>query len=202
MNQRLFTMRIDTRGVAETIEDVQRLRTGLADRKQLHARLAIQGAEFTRDYLRKDNAHGSAQRLGAKPTGHRAKAAKGIESDSNADAAIIRIPRSSGLYRAFTDFVIVPGSGKKFLTIPADRATYGRRAGEFPPGTFAFTIIGGRYPALVFREGWKLAYWLRRSVKQKQDRTLLPNDEGYRKLARGVTGDYISELRSGKGGPE
>lgn len=199
--KRLFTMRIDTRGLATTAEDVQRLRTGLANRRQLHARLAVQGSEFTRDYLRGLNRHKTATALGAKPTQHHARAARGIESASDDATSTIRIPRSSGLARAFSALTIRPGSGRKFLTIPADRRTYGRRAGEFPTGDLVFSIVGGRFPALMFREGWTVAYWLRRSVTQAQDRTLLPSDAGYRQLARGVTSLYIDELLSGKGGP-
>lgn len=197
---RLFTMRIDTRGLASTAEDVQRLRTGLADRKHLHARLAVQGAEFTRDYLRGLNRHRTANSLGATPTQHHARAARGIESASTADTAILRIPRSSGLARAFGDVTIRPGSGKKFLTIPADRRTYGKRAGEFSPGELVYAVVGGRFPALMFRAGWTVAYWLRRSVSQRQDRTLLPSDKGYRELSRGVTALYVDEILTGEGG--
>lgn len=201
MSAPIIKVKVGTRGLASTAEEVQRLRTGLASRQQLHARLAVKGAEFTGDYLRGLKRHKTATALGAAPTQHYARAARGIESASNESAAIIRIPRSSGLARAFGDMTIRPGSGKKFLTIPADKRTYGKRAGEFAPGVLAFTIVGGRFPALMFREGWTVAYWLRRSVNQKQDRTLLPSDQGYRKLARGVTSLYIDQLLAEKGGP-
>lgn len=200
--KRLFTMRIDTRGLASTTEEVQRLRGGLADRRQLHARIAVQGGEFTRDYLRGLNRHKTAAALGAKPTGHHARAARGIEAESNAETAILRIPRSSGLARAFQDLVIRPGSGKKLLTIPADKRTYGKRAGEFAPGVLVFAMsVAKRTPLLVFADGSGVAYWLTPVVKQAQDRTLLPSDKGYRELARGVTRLYIDELLTGKGGP-
>jgi hypothetical protein len=200
--RRLFTMRIDTRGLASTAEDVQRLRGGLADRRQLHARLAVQGAEFTRDYLRGLKRHKTATALGARPTQHHARAARGIESDSDGEKASIRIPRSSGLARAFQDMVIRPGSGKKLLTIPADKRTYGKRAGEFAPGVLVFVFsVEKRTPLLIFADGSGVAYWLTPVVRQKQDRTLLPSDKGYRELAQGVTRLYIDELLTGNGGP-
>lgn len=201
MSRRIFTMRIDTRGAAETAAEVQRLRGGLADRRQLHARIAVQGSEFTRDYLRGLNRHKTATSLGAKPTQHHARAARGIESDSNAETATIRIPRSSGLARAFQDMVIRPGSGKKLLTIPADKRTYGKRAGEFAPGVLVFAMsLQKRTPLLIFADGSGVAYWLTPVVRQAQDRTLLPSDQAYRTLARGVTRLYIDELLTGNGG--
>ena len=202
MSRRLFTMRIDTRGLAETAEEVQRLRGGLANRAHLHGKIAVEAAAATRNYLARQTAHVSAARLGAKPTGHRLRAARGIEAASTADTSILRIPRTSGLQRAFSDILIRPGSGKKFLTIPADKRTYGRRAGEFPEGTFRFAFsVERRTPLLVFADGSGVAYFLKGSVLQKQDRTLLPSDKDYRAIARNSTRDYIDELLDGKGGP-
>lgn len=197
MKHSIFSMRIHTNGVASTMEEVQRMRTGLANRQHLHARLGVQGAAFTRDYVRGLERHRTARSLGARPTQHHPRSARAIEADSNANAGIIRIPRWTGLARAFHDVVIMPGSGKIFLTIPADKRTYGKRAREFPPGMLVFTIVGGRFPALMFREGWTVAYWLARSVLQEQDRTLLPSDKAYRTLAKGVTALYLDEVRKG-----
>lgn len=201
MSRRLFNFRIDTRGVASTAEEVQRLRGGLADQRQLHARIAVQGSEFTRDYLRGLDRHKTARALGATPTQHHARAARGIESESDAETATIRIPRSSGLARAFQDFVIRPGSGNKLLTIPADKRTYGKRAGEFAPGVLVFAMsVAKRTPLLVFADGSGVAYWMTPVVRQKQDRTLLPSDQAYRTLTRGVTALYIEELLKPTGG--
>jgi len=202
MSQRIFTMRIDTRGLADTAAEVQRLRGGLSDRRNLHARIAVTAAEGTRQYLRKQTTHVSATRLGAKPTGHREKSAKAIEADSSAETAIIRIPRSSGLARAFGDVMIRPGSGKKLLTIPADKRTYGKRVGEFPEGTFAFAFsVEKRTPLLVFADGSGVAYFMKPWVLQKQDRGLLPSDKDYRAIVRGEIRGYIGDLLEGKGGP-
>jgi hypothetical protein len=201
MSDRLFTLRINTRGLGSSAEEVQRLRGGLANRAPLHAQIAVQAEDFTRAYLRGLNRHRTATALNATPTGHHARAARGVESASNANAAILRIPRSSGLGRAFRDVTIRPGSGKKFLTIPADKRTYGKRAGEFAPQDLAFTIVGGRYPALMFRDGWTVAYWLRREVKQTKDRTLLPSDKAYREIARNETAIYMDQLLATEGGP-
>jgi hypothetical protein len=202
MNERVFTLRIDTTGLASSAEEVQRLRAALGDRRQLHARLAVEAGEFTRGYLRRLDRHKTAAALGAKPSGHHARAAQAIEADSNAEAAVIRIPRSSGLRRAFQEIVIRPGSGKKFLTIPADKRTYGRRAGEFAPGVLAFAVTRDtKTPVLVFTDGSGVAYFLRTVVTQKQDRTLLPSDQAYRTITRTVLAGYLQDARTGRGGP-
>lgn len=194
MSERLFTLRIDTTQATETAEGVQRLRRGLADRRPLHAEMAVEAERLTRQYVRGLDRHRSAERLGANPTGHLEKASASIESGHDAAMAFVRIPRATGLARAFGTFYIRPGSGKKYLTIPGARETYGKRVGEFPEGTFAFTIMAGRYPVLVFRETWSLAYWLRTSVTIEQDRTLLPSDQAFRAVARGAKDRYVRRL--------
>lgn len=179
-------LKIDVSGGEVSAAVLQRYRNGIADRAVLNAELAVTATQFTRDYLAGTPRHNTAQRLGATPTGFRARSARALQAESDADGAIIRIPRSTGLARAWNNITIRPGSGRKYLTIPAVARTYGKVVRDFPAGTFAFTIIGGRYPALVFVEGWSVAYWLRTSVTQKQDRTLLPSDEAYRELGRRV----------------
>lgn len=199
MNDRLFTLRIDTHQVAETMAEVQRLRGGLNNRKNFHARLATSATEMTRGYLRGLNRHTTANSLGAKPTQHHAKVARQLEAASTEDAAIIRIPRSSGLSRAFHDVTIRPGSGKTYLTIPVDKRTYGRRAREFSPGVLQFAFsVKMKTPVLVFADGSGVAYVLRSETFQLQDRSLLPSTKAYRTWARNEARRYINDLLAGK----
>jgi len=198
MSDPIFNMRIDARRLASTAEEVQRLRGALSNRKELHARLAIVATEETRDHVRSDPSHATATRLGARPTNFRARSAASITGIGTDDTAIVRIPRRTGLARAFRDIVIRPGSGKKLLTIPADKRTYGKRAGEFPQGTFAFAFsVERRTPMLVFTDGSGVGYWLKPSVTQKQDRGLLPSDKLYRTLARRTVDQFVSEILKG-----
>jgi len=196
-------LKIDVVGMAMATGELQRIRNGLADRRQLHAAIAGDAVKFTRDYVSGSARHATAQRLGATPTGFRERAAKLIESDSDADAAHIRIPRSTGLGRAFSDIVITPGPGRKYLTIPASAETYGKVCRDFPGDAFDFVIYQGikPFPALVWAENGgthkkgDLAYWLRREVTQKQDRTLLPSDADYLELGRRRAVAFIANLR-------
>lgn len=180
-------------------ELVQALRNGLASREELHSEIAVAVRESFVNYLSRLERHKTAQQLGATPTKHLAKSALRIEADADGAAAYLRIPRSTGLGRAFRDLTITPGSGKKYLTIPAHRTTYGKRAGEIT-AELRFAMVGGRHRALVFASGpdvGSVAYWLRTSVTIQQDRTLLPSDGITRATARAATVRYLEMLRGG-----
>lgn len=194
---------IDVTGIAEASGEMQRIRNGLADRRQLHATMAVAAQQFTRDYLAANGSHATADRLKATPTGFRARIAQRIEADSNASEAIVRIPRNTGLGRAFAAIVLVPKAGKTYLTIPASAETYGKAVRDFPSETFKFAIFQGAKPcpALLWAEDGgshkkgDVGYWLRRKVFQKQDRTLLPSDSAYLELGRRQAVAYVTQLR-------
>lgn len=193
---------IDVTGLAEATGELQLIRSQLADRSQLHAAIAVDAAQFTRDFVSRDARHATAQRLGAQPTGFRERSAKRIEADSDVDAAIVRMPRSTGLGRAFHDVTILPGSGRTYLTLPAGAETYGEVVRDFPEGTFHFAILHAHrlFPVLLWSEDGgshrkgDVAWWLRREVKQKQDRTLLPSDAAYQEIGRRCSIEYINSL--------
>jgi hypothetical protein len=178
---------------------VQALRNGLANRVALHAAIADDEEIFYQRYVSSLERHKTATGLGAKPTQHHAKSAKRIEGDANEDAAYVRIPRATGLGRAFRDLNITPRAGKKFLTIPAHASTYGKRVGEVP-FDMSFAIVGGRHRALVFTSGpdkGTVAYWLRESVLIRQDRTLLPSDDQTRAIASRSAKAYLVAAMKG-----
>jgi hypothetical protein len=157
---------------------VQALRNGLANSLARNTHIAGDMEIYYKDYVSKLNRHRTAKGLGAEPTNHLEKSARRIESDAEEGAAFVRIPRSTGLGRAFGDLNIRPRAGKKYLTIPAHRTTYGKRVGEISHD-MRFGIVGGRHRALVFTNGpdkGSVAYWLRTAVRVPQDRTLLPSD--------------------------
>lgn len=184
-------------GVAAFDRDLQAFRNAIADRKPLHARMAVDAVKFTRDYLLADTDHKTANRLGAAPSGFRAKNAASVQPDSDDTQAMVRIPRRTGLGRAFGDVVLTPGSGRTYLTIPAHQTTYGKSVRDFPEDTFRFAVITSWrvFVALVFADGpykGEVGYWLKRTVTQKQDRTLLPTDQGYQEVGRRSALSYIT----------
>ena len=118
--------------------------------------------------------------------------------------AVLRIPRASRLRAAFSDYVARPGSGRTYLTVPAHAETYGKRAGEFPQGTFRFAVLHAHrvFPVLLFAaDGGRhtkgeVAYWLRREVKIRKDPALIRFDL-LAEEARDSAEEYIDELRRG-----
>ncbi len=179
------------------VELVQRVRTALINREPLHKRLAEHHEGFTKEYVSNLDQHKTANRLGAKSTRHHKKAARSIESEADAEAATLRIPRATGLGRAFYDFELVPGAGKKFLTIPAMAETYGKRAGEFGQDAFRFVSFAKKHFALLWKDGpnkGKVAYWLKKKVKISQDRSLMPSEEVMIKLSRRMINSYVQDV--------
>ena len=178
-----------------------RIRTGLANRGPLHSKLAGDAEA----YLKKSGAakaktqHRSAETLGATPTRHLEKAYQAIEGTGTADGALLRMPRASRLRAAFSEYVLRPGSGKKYLTIPAHKDAYGRRAGEFPD--LFFVRVGPRQtPALARkvdgRETMEIMFFLTKSARIKHDPTLIRFDL-LAEEARDSVGEYIDGLRKG-----
>lgn len=190
----MITIEVKVGGVTDLM---QRILAGLEDRTVLHARMASKTELLAVDYVSKLDRHATARELGAKPSDHLAKAAKGIESVSDNDGATLRFPRASRLRAAFGDFTIRPKNGSKYLTIPASAKTYGKRVGEIQE-PLHFQMIKERYKALCFKDG-TVAYWLRAEVTIKEDRSLLPFDQ-IKALAQRIARDYIHELANQDGG--
>lgn len=179
---------------------LRNLRRGLSgsELKGLHGRIAKDLKTLVVNHVATDDSHVSANRLGARPTGHMEKAAKRIEAVGEDARAVIKIPRKSRLRAAFGDYTLTPKAGKTYLTIPAHPLTYGRSVRSFPEETFKFAILRAHrhFPVLLFRKGGEVAYWLRKNVEIKEDRTLLPFDEIPVAAAR-VASEYVRELCQG-----
>lgn len=193
-----LTIEVRLTGVDEVASDLQALRNGLTRRGPLHAKMAVRGKQFTQAHLRGLDRHKTAERLGAKATGHHNKAAASVGAQSDEDEALIVIPRRTGLGRAFGNVVLRPGSGRKYLTIPAHKRTYGRSARDARWGDdpFQFVLLG-RYRALIFKDGedkGEVAYWLKREVSQKQDRSLLPSDAEYMDVGNKAATEFFDTL--------
>lgn len=119
------TIRIDFAGErAEAL--LARIESGLADPSELNRRIARRCEALTRDYLLEiaPETHKTASKLGAEPTGHLERAAENVTSRADADAAYVGVT-SPGITRAFHDLTI---TGHPWLTIPAHKLAYGRRA--------------------------------------------------------------------------
>lgn len=179
------------------------LQTGLGgDRSGLNEAIGIEELALFRNHLiaLAESRHGTANALGATPSGHLAQAAEKTTMRSDASGATITITQP-GMRRAFGDVDIFPGPGKKALTIPLTAEAYNRRAIGMV-GLFAIRSKEGK--GLLVRKdgagGLVALYLLVSSVHQKQDRTLLPSDEEIITAAKIGARNYVDYLLLNAGG--
>lgn len=190
-------VKIDGKVVQELVGSI----TGI-DLVVVHKRQAEQAGEMTRTYLTavSNGRHATAQRLGAAPTGFWGRAAESVNWQASASEAVVGVS-GPGVGRAFHDVDILPGPGKKYLTIPVHGAAYGVRARELAR-RIPLVLLGSGKGAKKARvigmevDGRKQViamYVMVPKVHQKQDRTLMPSDEAY--YAAGLAGlrDYVEE---------
>ena len=176
---------------------LNRVSAGLKDRTRLNEMIGGQAQVLTRNHLidLAASRHDSANRLGATPTGHLARAAESVAGTSDAEAAVVTVT-SPGIARAFHALDIVPVNAK-LLTIPASPLSYGKRASEVERqiGELRFAVLGG-HPSLVAGKDDNLTvlFWLASSVHIPQDRTLLPSDEQYLYAAESASRFYLNAL--------
>ena len=155
-------------------------KVGTAGRHLIYSAAANAVAILVRGHLSRLGTwkHMSAEKLGAQPTGILGRAATRTTSNATSERGEVVIP-TPAVRRAFHDVEIRPRSWD-FLTIPAAREAYGFRAGVlaslgwkiFRPGKAK--VLMGR---LSKDEAPKVLYYLKESVRQRQDRSLLPSDE-------------------------
>lgn len=132
--------------------------------------------------------HASADNLGAEHTGHLEEGSRAIVPSAD-NVLSIPIP---GFQRVFKDLAISPRTAKA-LTIPINRVAYGKRAARLQSeGWQLVTAKGKENRGILFGRREEDAeatplYALRKSVRVRQDRSMLPSDEDMqRAAAKGV----------------
>lgn len=196
-----ISLNVDVRDGATAM--VRDFIAGLTNRTQLHEAIATRARTVTRDHLISlaGTRHGSANRLGASPSGHWAQAAEKTSADFDASSATITVSHP-GIGRAFHDVEIYPGAGKKAITIPLIAQAYNLRAASVWESEGLFIVKGksskGNGAAVAVKrlpdgtlQPW---YLLVPHVHQKQDRTLLPSDREYRAAAVMGARDFVDYL--------
>ncbi len=175
---------------------VQRIVRELGNPEKLHALIATGAEKATRDHISRQSGerHKTASDLGAAPTGELATAAARVASESDAGGATVSVP-SYLFRRAFQSVTIRPMSSP-YLTIPASAPAYGKRAGELR--RLGWTIFRpGKSKVLMGYQGKGTPiplYFLASSVTQQQDRTLLPSNDDYAKVAGEAANLYAKTL--------
>ncbi len=195
-------------------EGVRALLRRIDDRTSLNKRIGLAAKAKTREHLAgiARTKHGTAQKLGAEPTGHFKDAAESINMSANADGAELRVSHRGGLSRAVRDVDIKPTGGRSFLTIPVHGAAYGKRVRElerslgrrlFRPYKKGAGKVRARALAATGGDG-KLVFFyaLAGSVHQDQDRSLLPSDEEFSIAAKTGVARWLRHVVRLRGGEE
>lgn len=153
-------------------------KVGGAGRKRLFSVAANAVAILVRSHLLRLGTwkHESAAWLHAQPTGFLQKASRGTVFNASENGGEVIIPAPLG--RAFHDVEIRPKNAAA-LTIPASAEAYGKRASVLAALGWKLFIPKGERFLMGAKKGEepKILYWLTTSVKQKQDRELLPSDD-------------------------
>ena len=176
--------------------DLSGAEAALKNRGGLHARLATAGEDFVkkRGAVTAADEHKTARALGASPTNHLVAAYKAIESESNEEAALLLVPRNTRLRAAFGAYTIEPGPGKTYLTIPVNRESYGRSAGEF--SDLFFVRVGPKKSPVLARSdgngGLETMFFLTTKAEIPEDKGLIPFDD-LADEARDSAEDWILE---------
>jgi hypothetical protein len=185
-----------------------RVRRGLlpGGKQRLNARMGARVVDTIREHLLRvsPQKHETAQRLGARPTGHLTRGLQGVRPALLQEDVEVQIP-IPGIRRAFEDLTIVPRRSK-YLTLPARAESYGQRARAFDDLKF-IPLKGGKVPVLakveVSEEAGKrpgttrkvrelvVFYWLKKEVTIRQDRDLLPSDGAFLDACEAGAEDFL-----------
>lgn len=122
--------------------------------------------------------HKSAQRLGAKPTGHLVKAANSIKRTSGGFTIT-----SAGIRRAFHSLNI-RAKNAPYLTIPINKISYGKWFRQLPAAIKAKAFRPQGCDIIAYTKRKKLVplYALKKSVVVPRERRLLPTDATIRRV--------------------
>jgi hypothetical protein len=159
----------------------------LASPAGLHARMAGAAEKFLKAFGAKTSQteHNTANRLGARPTGHLEDAYSRVESSSNEAAASLWIPGASRLRAAFGAYTITPSGGRQYLTIPVAAEAYGKRASEVTG--LVFMRVGPKKTPILARpeDGDRITtfYLLAKQANIPEDTGLIPFDDLFAEAA-------------------
>jgi hypothetical protein len=158
-------------------------------------------------------------KIGGKRTHFYYAAAKNISYESTHDGALVHI-HQKGIALHYYGGVIKPTGGRKFLTIPVDPESYGRRAGEFNNLEIAWGRTGGGKPrpiGLVTKNDYdqktrgkgkksaskgvipgKWMYALVLSATIPEDKSVIPSDDLMQAAVLSSLTRYITAKMAGK----
>jgi hypothetical protein len=197
-----MSLSVDIQITGNAQKMLAKLDAKLVNRTELHHDIATRAENTVRDWLI-SLAGKRKNRFNAPSSDYFALAAASVGSESDATSATVNVT-SPGITRAFSDITITPGNGKKYLTIPATAEAYNKRAATFNDLRLAFFKNGLLALVRPNKDAPKgerppVYYWLKKSVFQKQDRTLLPSDKLLQSAAEEGASDWLKSSAQSDG---
>lgn len=215
-----ITLEIDAPGLPSFQEELGRL--GVVARKQT---LKAMGAELRATLIEhftaieQDSVHHKwAAKLGAERTHFYGSAARGVQLPAvHGDDEVSVSINNVGIAQRYFGGTIEPGPGKKWLTIPAVAEAYGRPAISFNNLHFIYfrpdlaalaetmpkateTSATGVVRSKGARsERGRVVYWLKRSVRQEADPSVLPTDDEMTRRAAEAGLEAVEQLKANLG---
>ncbi len=172
--------------------------------KVINKEVAYNAQEQTADHIAKASVdrHKTAQRLGAKPTGHFELApgrVRSVPPEWDETSATVTIAGTPGILRAFAP-VKVTATKAKMLTIPIHRIAYGKRVADVQAEGYKIFRPKGKDVLLGTKGGETYPFYaLKKSVTLPQDEGLLPTSAEYADGALDVVKGFVDAFAQGNG---
>ena len=182
------TIQVDVSGHPEAL--LQRMEQALKP-EQIGPLLGRAGVNLLREhFVQLDSSRPNA--LGGERTHFYSSAAEGTSFTVDAEGALLAVNKIGIRQRYYGGTV---EAKDKLLTIPARAETYGHRASEFNDlRCITFKSGAKALVELPAAKGDKLVvmFWLRESVTQRADPTVLPSDEAMYTALNDTASEYLA----------
>lgn len=189
--------------IVNSISQLKRLSKAIQDREGMHKAIANSVSEEVRDLLAVVSNNQKENKFGKGHTFWK-RMIRSVKPLFTSSAAIVEMNRAIAL--RYFGGIVRPTGGKKFLTIPVNKAAYGKAAGFFP-GMFVVRFAGDGKNGRAFlaiqeksdlgigpgkKDKLTLMYLLLRFTKHKPDVSILPNRNRLKRVVKNAIATYLN----------
>jgi len=187
--------------IDNALPSLAKLSKALRDTNAINKETSSAVADEVRDQF--TSISGKQKNKFSRPSTFWIKMFKSVRPVFSATSAIVEMNRAIAL--RYFGGIVRPTGGKKFLTIPVNKAAYGKSARSFP-NLFVFRYAGDgpngkAFLAMQDRKGdgvgpgkkdkLTLMYLLLRSTKHKADKSVLPTAERIKQVMSTAISEYL-----------
>jgi hypothetical protein len=181
----------------KTTPFLKRLWRALDDRTELNAAIARRAAVETRRHIREAASvrHETANALGATPTNYLTRRARDVQGTSDKRGAKVIV--KGAIFARVNGPVTIRPVRSKYLTIPIDKDSHGKRARDFEDLIFRRSKkTGASFLARKVGRRLQPLFLLLKKVVLPQDVGLLPGDKDYASWSEQTAREYLDALDS------